>query len=99
MDGGEANLKHRNIRIRQDQITDKIRVSTAAIWREEIFCDGPHEYWLVETWCFSDDPRQRSFQVIHGTPTHLHNEIRWIAMKTHDYIVKNLRGKYDNPTK
>jgi len=85
----------RDIRIKQDTITDEIRVSTAAIYREEIFYDGLHKYWLIETWCFSNDPKQKSFQVIHGTPGFLYDQIRWKARKVHGYIVENLRKNHD----
>ena len=84
---------NKNIRIKHDIITDKIRVSTAAIWREEILYDSLHKYWLIETWCFSDDPTQKSFQVIHGTPNYLYDQIRWKARKVHKYIVENLKKR------
>ena len=84
----------RNIKIKHTQITSNIRVSTAAIWREEIFYDGLHRYWLIETWCFSDDLRQKSFQVVHGTPGYLYDRIRWKARKVHGYIVNNLKTKF-----
>jgi len=83
----------RNVRIKHDFITNKIRVSTAAIWREQIFYDSLHKYWLIETWCFSDDPKQKSFQVIHGTPGYLYDWVRWEARKVHGYIVENLKKK------
>jgi len=85
----------RDIRIKQDTITDEIRVSTAAIYREEVFYDGLHKYWLIETWCFSKDPKQKSFQVIYGTPSFLYDQIRWKARKVHGYIVENLRRNHD----
>lgn len=84
-----------NINFGKTQITDKIRVSTAAIYSAAHF----GEYWQVETWCFSDDPRQRSFQVIHGTSGILDGEfhdhrLRLIAEKVHKQIACNLIRKY-----
>lgn len=60
-----------NIDLGKTQITDKIRVSSAAIWYEL------HQYYQLETWIFSEDKeRCPSRQVIHGTcgqriPTHM----------------------------
>ena len=79
-----------NVSIKQDQITDKVRVSTAAIWYNIYNEYGLTPYYQYETWCLSNDPQQRSFQVIHGTSSsqnaYYHNE----AIKVHKYIVNNL---------
>lgn len=54
----------KNIDFGKTRITDKIRVSSAAIWYEL------HEYYQLETWIFSDDKeRYKSKQTIHGTCT------------------------------
>lgn len=45
------------------QITDKIRVSSAAIYYNE--WEG--ERYQYETWIFSSDERQKSTQAIHGS--------------------------------
>ena len=79
------------------KITDKIRVSSAAIARRESFGN----YYLIETWCFSDDPRQKSFQVVHGSKSSLDfNDLEpedcLEAKKIHRYISDNLIKKFKN---
>lgn len=81
------------------QITPLIRVSSAAIYRH----DRCGERWLVETWAFSDDPRQGSFQVVHGStcaakigderqpPT---GPVVEKAQKIHRYIADGLKAKW-----
>ena len=84
-----------NIDLGKTQITDKIRVSSAAIFRNVHFGD----YWLIETWVFSADPRQRNRQIIHGSagtsegrpPTKGHCEK---AKKVHGHISANLLKKF-----
>ena len=81
----------------KDQITDKIRVSTAAICST-----GPNgRYWQVETWIFSDDPhRQLSKQIVHGSRSAFSDEsisgskIAAKARRVHGYIASNLRGRF-----
>ena len=88
----------RSIDLGEDQITGKIRVSTAAIYREGMI--GP--YWLVETWIFSDDPyRQLSSQIIHGTPSALDGPEEMLtsrlagkARRIHGHIASNLRHRF-----
>jgi len=53
----------------------------------------------VETWIFSDDPRQRNVQVIHGTPSEVgcgQPDYRSVtkAKIVHAHIAKNLFEKY-----
>ena len=85
----------RNVRILHTQITDKIRVSSAAIWYPGLEYN-PSPYYQYETWCFSDDGKQRSFQVIHGCHSNIHH--RWIvdAIKIHKHIVRNLKKQGGN---
>jgi hypothetical protein len=52
-----------NLNLGKTQITDKIRVSSAAIFYENWF----GVYYQYETWIFSTDPIQKSVMVIHGT--------------------------------
>jgi len=83
-----------NIDLAKTQITQDIRVSSAALYREEYF----GSYWMVETWIFSDDPRQQSHQIIHGDPSvwsslGLENTCA-IARKVHAYVAANLMAKY-----
>ena len=54
-----------NVNLAHDQITPEARVSTGVIWNPPGMYHGA--YWQVETWCFSSNPAQRSFQRIHGT--------------------------------
>jgi len=79
----------KNCRILHTQITPNIRVSSAAIWY------GPSYYSIkgrfqYETFCFSDDPKQKTFQVIHGS----WGDIDWRhlrdVIKIHRFIVFNL---------
>ncbi len=80
-----------NINLGKTQITDKIRVSSAAIFYEAWFGD----YYQLETWIFSDDKElQRSRQVIHCTtgreiPERRVEEVK----KVHRYISDNLKQK------
>lgn len=72
-------------------VTDKIRVSSAAIFMSAHF----GKYTQYETWIFSDDPKQKNHQIIHGTsPGYELFEIYVKeAIKVHDYISGNLLKK------
>jgi hypothetical protein len=76
------------------QITDKIHISSAALPRSDF-----GGWWLIETWIFSDDPRQRNVQVVHGE-CFLHvgcppnQDICNKARKAHGHIAANLRAKF-----
>lgn len=89
-----------NINLGKTQITDKIRVSTAALHREEYF----GSYWLIETWIFSDDPKQKNTQIIHGSPSSMNGEkppcekICEKARRIHAQISDSLRKKYVSAT-
>jgi len=84
--------KPHDIDLGKTQITDKIRVSTAAIFREEYF----GKYWLIETWIFSDDLRQRSRQIIHGSSSGDTPSPRLCdkAKEVHQHISYNLHQKF-----
>jgi hypothetical protein len=57
-------MKEPNIDLGKTRITDKVRVSSAAIFYE--FWAG--DYYQLETWVFSEDKAvQKSKQIIHGT--------------------------------
>jgi hypothetical protein len=93
----EDDIPH-NIDLGKTQITDKIRVSSAALYRKEYF----GSYWLVETWIFSDDPHQQNDQIIHGTcadygSKHLRESLCSEARKIHGYIAGNLLRKFTRP--
>ncbi len=80
-----------NIRIMQTQITPQIRISTAGI-----FChEGWGKWFQYETWCFSDDSKQKTFQVIHGTASSINQYYLKKAIKIHRYISNNLQIKYN----
>lgn len=85
-----------NIDLGKTRITDRIRVSSAALHRTE----WHGSYWLIETWIFSDDPAQKCHQVIHGTPTSFQGErppderVVAEARKVHGYMVDGLRKKF-----
>ncbi len=69
------------------QITNKIIISSAAI-----FYPAPFEnYWQYETWCFSDDPNQKSFQSIHGTSIKESEKLELKTRKIHKYISLNIQ--------
>ncbi len=81
-----------DVRLPKTQITDKIRVSSAAIHYPH---DAFGERWQFETWIFSDDPRQCSRHVIHGSASRL--PAAFLEAKTlriHESIVRCLREKF-----
>lgn len=71
------SLKHTII-----SMSPLVRVSTAKLARQDIYGN----WWLIETWIFSDDPEQFNRQIIHKTDRE--------ALKVHDLIVHGLRFKY-----
>lgn len=90
-----TTTKPANINLGKTQITPLIRVSSAAIYYE----DWPADYWLVETWIFSDDPQQESHQIIHGTTSPSCSqrlaELSDKARNVHAQIASNLMQKYN----
>ena len=78
-----------NIRIMHTRITPDIRVSTAGIYYDEPW----GERFQYETWCFSNDPAQRSFQVIHGSCAHVDNFYLNKSIRIHRYIASNLLNR------
>ena len=89
-------MRRKNLRIIQSQISDNIRISTAGIWYSGEFFN-PLGRYQIETWCFSDDLEQSSFQVIHGSSRELNFKLTQKAIKIHCYITSNLRKKF-NPS-
>lgn len=85
-----------NIDLGKTQITDKIRVSTAAIYYDEWF----GKRYQLETWVFSQDKeRQRSLMVIHcSTGTTIPQRRIDEAKKVHKYISDNLFKKLNQCT-
>jgi hypothetical protein len=84
-----------NIYLGKTQITDKIRVSSAAIFYEEWF----GKYYQLETWIFSDDKeRQQSRMVIHGTTCGITitQKEKIKVQKVHKYISDNLIKKFND---
>lgn len=77
----------------QTQITPKIRVSTAGI-RYPGLAYNPNPYFQYETWCFSDDPQQRSIQVIHGCSESVDFHYLVKSIKVHRYISRNLMIRF-----
>jgi len=92
----EQREQIKNVDLGKTQITDKIRVSSAALHHEEYH----GSYWLIETWIFSDDPAQENVQVIHGTPSSMHGEKPpyerdcATARRIHAQMVAGLRRKH-----
>lgn len=85
--------KIQNYDLGKTAITDKIRVSSAIVR----YPNGGTipEYFQYETWIFSDDLRQKSTQVIHGT-SHEEHDIYYVrlAKKVHKQISQNLKDKF-----
>lgn len=83
--------QNKNFNIASTIITDKIRVSSAAIFYEEFFGN----YYLLETWIFSDDPTIKSRQIIHGTTGifPVSQKEKDNVVKVHNYVAGNLKKK------
>lgn len=81
----------RNIHLGKTKITDKIRVSSAAIWYEW------YNYYQLETFIFSDDKElQKSRQIIHCTtgseiPQRYIDEVKKIHKQIADNLIKKLQ--------
>ncbi len=85
-----------NIDLGKTRITDKIMVSTAAIYYKEWF----GERYQLETWIFSEDKTvQKSHQVIHcSTNTTIPQRRIDDAKRVHKYISDNLLKKFNQCT-
>ena len=59
-----------NLNLASTHITDRIRISTGLAPSSA----NGHPFTYVETWIFSDDPRVKSKQRIHGTVGEIVNE-------------------------
>lgn len=86
----------RNIDLGHSAITPAIWVSSAALCRDDWF----GKWWLIETWIFSDDPRQKNRQIIHGDAPFASGKpderICDKARKVHAHIADSLRKKFAN---
>jgi len=85
-----------NIDLGKTQITDKIRVSSAAIFYEEWF----GKRYQFETFIFSNDKEAiRTKQIIHGSDRGEFSEkLAAKTRKIHNYISNNLLQKFNiNP--
>lgn len=71
------------------RITDQIRISSAAIHYEAAGVCGD-DYFQYETFIFSDDPRQRTRHVIHGTAYSKSVTLEEKTKKAHAQICANL---------
>lgn len=82
-------MAHSNIDLGKTQITNNIRVSSAAIFYESPFFG---DYYQFETFIFSEDKAvQKSRQIIHGTTWNIsHNELLNKTKKVHSYVSQNL---------
>ena len=80
----------KNIDLGKTQITDLIRVSSAAIYYEEMF----GSFYQIETWIFSDDERVKSRMFIHCTPPPRLEYVeskRWLVNNFHRRVANLLR--------
>lgn len=74
-------------------ITPKIRVSSGVIDYDA----APVPYTQYETFIFSNDPSQRTRQIIHGTDFQESKFQCERAVKIHGQIVRNLQEIYHSP--
>lgn len=82
-----------NVDLGKTQITDLIRVSSAAIYYE---C-WPFNYWQYETFIFSNDDNVKTKQVIHGTSGQDgSHKLECETKKVHKYIADNLLKHHVN---
>lgn len=84
--------KLENFNIASTIITDKIRVSSAAIFYENSFFG---DYYQLETWVFSTDPTVKNKQIIHGTTSifPISQKEKDNVVKVHNYVAGNLKIK------
>ena len=87
--------RRKNIYIMHTKITPDIRVSTAGIWYYPEGNWSPYGRFQYETWCFSNNSKQKSFQVIHGSSEEISKYLLMKAIKIHRHIVNNLKRKYN----
>ena len=91
--------QRRNCGILHTRITDKIRVSTAAIYYPYgTIANMPNEYYQYETWCFSEDSAQKSFQKIHFCDSRIHWSLVKKAIVVHKRIANNLKQRWTQKT-
>lgn len=81
---------HRNYDLGKTQITENIRVSSTAIFYEAWFGN----YFQYETFVFSEDPKIKSRQIIHGSNVGKSESLENKTRKIHDYISRNLQRKF-----
>lgn len=83
----------KNIDLGKTQITDTIRVSSAAIFYES----WHGNYFQVETFIFKTDDNLKSQQIIHGTCSAEYPSEKLFnkAKKIHTYISNNLTKYYE----
>jgi len=82
-----------NKNLAHTQINKLLRVSTAVI--QYPVQDWGSDYCQYETYIFSDDPRIRTKQIIHGT-SHEDNdeELTKVSIKKHKGISEELLSKF-----
>lgn len=81
-----------NIDLGKTQITDKIRVSSAAIYNDGNWFGA---YYQIETWIFSEDERIKSKMQIHDTcgreiPDSLINHAKTFHRRISKMLIKKL---------
>lgn len=84
----------KNIDLGKTQITEQVRVSSAAIFYESPFFG---DYYQFETFIFSEDKCvQKSRQIIHGTTWNMNqNFLLERTKKVHTYVSNNLKIKFN----
>lgn len=88
----QGEITQTNRDLGKSQVTPWLRISSAAIFYDEIW----GQRYQYETWVFSEDKeRQRSVQVIHGNSSGSELSDRLVAktQKVHSQILANLVKK------
>lgn len=80
-----------NIDLGKTKISDAVRVSSAAIYYEEWFGD----FYQLETFIFSDDPKIKGRQIIHKTVSDVGGVDKKEIKKVHNYIAQNIKQYLD----
>lgn len=80
-----------NLDLGKTAITDKVRVSSAAIFYENNFF---RNYYQLETFIFSDDERQKTRMIIHYTCSEVTEQDRIFVAKVHNYVSRNMISKF-----
>lgn len=86
----------KNTNLNSSVINGKIRVSTAIIYYDSVNAYYPYPYLQYETYIFSDDKRQKTKQIIHGTSGKNGSIfLEKKSKKIHKHISNNLKKRFE----